>query len=75
MMFVFSIPEDTYRPKKKFKNNFIDTMYPEPDVELGMFKCPNCHEHQLFRGLVYIGCAGCICWFSEKEIIEDNLED
>lgn len=64
-----------YNPKKTFKHwNSIDTGYPTTDMDkLAVFRCPNCKDNQLFRGLVYIGCKSCICWFSEEDIILENL--
>jgi hypothetical protein len=75
MMFVFTIPEETYRPPKRSKVPLItESNYFEHDVEkLSVFRCPNCHEHALFRGCVFIGCVGCFNYFSEKEIIEENM--
>jgi len=75
-MFLTYIPEEYVKPQRSIRNKpeLTENSYFNNDVEkLAMFKCPICSEHQLFRGGVYIGCFGCLNYFSEKEIIEANI--
>jgi hypothetical protein len=73
MIFLFGIPEDV-QPKRKFNPNILtEQEYFASDVrKLEAFQCPNCHEHTLFRGGVYIGCFACLNYFGESHIIEAN---
>lgn len=75
MIFAFYLPEETYVPSKKRKHIISEAEYFAQDVEkLQDFRCPTCKEHALFRGGVYIGCRGCLNYFDEKEIIEENIK-
>jgi hypothetical protein len=75
MMFIAGIIESD-APRKGNKFNVVtEAGYFDVDrSKLQAFRCPQCKEHNLFRGCVYIGCTGCMSYFSEKEIIEENLE-
>lgn len=74
MMFLAMIPED-YNPRPRHRAlNFLDTGYPLTDKDkLKSFRCPICKEHNLFRSYVFICCSGCVNYFSEKDIIEENI--
>lgn len=72
MMFVFNIPEETARAPKHHIQT--ETEYFARDREkLQTIHCPNCKEHELYRGGVYIGCTGCFNYFDEDEIIIANM--
>jgi len=72
-MFIYSIPYDM--PTKKNPITVTEASYFANDREkLSMFKCPKCSEYLLYRGVVYIGCFGCLSYFSEQDIILANIE-
>ena len=77
MMFAMFIPEEVIvKPSKRYHHILSEVEYFNVDRQklLGL-KCPNCGEHELYRGGVYIGCTGCFCYFAELDIINANLED
>ena len=75
MLFIAGIMEVDAPRKGNRRDPLTEAEYFAQDrVKLEGFRCPQCKEHNLFRGGVYIGCTGCMSYFSEKEIIEENLE-
>ena len=67
---VFTIPEETEKPKRKNARvlDYDESTYYTRDAEkLKDMRCPNCKEHALFRGLVYLSCRECMNYFTEKE--------
>ena len=75
MIFAFMIPEDGPQRNLKKYNIMTETQYFERDRDkLSSVHCPNCKEHELFRGGVYIGCSACMNYFTELNIIEANME-
>lgn len=80
MIFIYSFPLDDVDVTPRFKKNnkiIINevTYWPNKVDKLASFKCPNCGEHALFMGVVYIGCAGCLNYFNETDIINANGDE
>lgn len=75
-MFIVQLPIDEYKPKRQKSNPLTEEQYYTNDIDLlSQFRCPTCKSYALFRGCVYIGCNGCLNYFSEKEIIEENISE
>lgn len=76
MMFTVFIPEETITPRRSNRSPILtEEQYFNRDKDkLKPFKCPTCGDHELFKGGVYIGCFGCLNYFTEIEIINANKE-
>jgi len=62
------IKEETYsRPKPKNKILSEWDYWKKDKDKLKHIACPNCGEHELFCGYVYIGCTGCLQYFKEVQ--------
>lgn len=77
MMFIYQIPLDevTISPRRKSKSPIISehSYWENGSESLKDLHCPNnCKPNELFKGLVYIGCRGCMSYFSEQDIIDAN---
>lgn len=77
MIFGFYIPEEeTYRPRVVKHHIITEAEYYSTDREkLKNTFCPACSEHNLFKGFNYIGCTGCMRYFSENEVLTGILEE
>lgn len=68
------IPEEAHARVRRAPPITEEEYFKQDKEKLSSLRCPQCKAHELFRGGVYIGCRGCMTYFSEKEIIEENLE-
>ena len=77
MMFVYSFPldEEVVTPRRKSRHQLVNeaTYWDNKSKELSDLNCPICQKSGfLFKGVVYIGCRGCMNYYSEEDIIKAN---
>ena len=69
------LDEEIVTPRRKPKSPLVTdaTYWINKAVELKDLKCPLCQvDSVLFKGVVYIGCRGCMNYYSEEDIIKAN---